>query len=192
MVEPLALVETPRDSYGGDALWLYLNQMQRGLEQQLADLRLMLDERHTAQSKAIDAALASADRAMLAALHSAEKAVDKAETATAHRFDSVNEFRQQLNDQTATLMSREEGLALIKNLTQNYETTIFRLTERITALELRLSSRLDVRQGELEAGKVLSATQKNNLSITVAIVAVLVTALSIVISLVVKHLETTH
>lgn len=192
MVEPLALVETPRDSYGGDALWLYLNQMQRGLEQQLADLRLMLDERHTAQSKAIDAALASADRAMLAALHSAEKAVDKAETATAHRFDSVNEFRQQLNDQTATLMSREEGLALIKNLTQNYETTLFRLTERITALELRLSSRLDVRQGELEAGKVLSATQKNNLSITVAIVAVLVTALSIVISLVVKHLETTH
>ena len=192
MVEPLALVETPRDSYGGDALWLYLNQMQRGLEQQLADLRLMLDERHTAQSKAIDAALASADRAMLAALHSAEKAVDKAETATAHRFDSVNEFRQQLNDQTATLMSREEGLALVKNLTQNSETTIFRLTERITALELRLSSRLDVRQGEFEAGKVFSPTQKNNLSITVAIVAVLVTALSIVISLVVKHLETGH
>lgn len=42
------------------------------------------------------------------ALESADKATAKAETATEKRFDSVNEFRAQLKDQSATFIPRIE------------------------------------------------------------------------------------
>jgi len=47
-------------------------------------------------------------KAVAVALESAEKAVIKAEEAANKRFESVNEFRQQLNDQTKTFMTRDE------------------------------------------------------------------------------------
>jgi hypothetical protein len=47
-------------------------------------------------------------KAVDAALVSQEKAIIKAETAAEKRFESVNEFRQQLNDQAQTLMPRQE------------------------------------------------------------------------------------
>ena len=48
------------------------------------------------------------DRAVLAALAAAEKAVSKAEIAAEKRFDAVNEFRGQLKDQAATFVTRTE------------------------------------------------------------------------------------
>ena len=45
------------------------------------------------------------------ALASAEKAVEKSERAMNERFASVNEFRGQLKDQTASFLSRQEALA---------------------------------------------------------------------------------
>ncbi len=54
-------------------------------------------QRFEAQTKAIDAALLAA-----------EKAVTKAETATERRFESVNEFRATLGDQAAKLATRLE------------------------------------------------------------------------------------
>jgi len=68
------------------------------LEQQLTDLRKQLDERHTAQNSAVQAALSSA-----------EKAVGKAETAAERRFESVNEFRAQLSDQATRFVTRVEA-----------------------------------------------------------------------------------
>jgi hypothetical protein len=47
----------------------------------------------------------------------AEKAIEKAEAATEKRFDSVNEFRAQLADQTASFATRESQEALMKSLT---------------------------------------------------------------------------
>src|SRR6185369_2256230 len=49
-----------------------------------------------------------------AALASSEKAVTKAETAAEKRFESVNEFRNTLADQQRTLMPRAETEALFK------------------------------------------------------------------------------
>ncbi|WP_204011111.1 hypothetical protein [Virgisporangium aurantiacum] len=42
------------------------------------------------------------------ALAAADKAVSKAETATEKRFESVDEFRQRLSDQTRSLVSKVE------------------------------------------------------------------------------------
>jgi hypothetical protein len=47
------------------------------------------------------------------ALSAAQLAVSKAEAAAEKRFDSVNEFRQVLSDQTASFVTRREILAVI-------------------------------------------------------------------------------
>src|SRR6478752_7363989 len=54
-------------------------------------------DRFDAQEKAVNAALAAAERA-----------VTKAEIAAEKRFDSVNEFRAQLADQARDFMPRKE------------------------------------------------------------------------------------
>jgi hypothetical protein len=50
------------------------------------------------------------------ALTAADKAVNKAETATEKRFEGVNEFRQTLADQASRLMPREEALSKFENM----------------------------------------------------------------------------
>jgi hypothetical protein len=65
-------------------------------------------ERFEASQKAIEAALLAQKEAVNTALAAHKEAVTKAENATERRFESVNEFRKQLNDQQATYISRTE------------------------------------------------------------------------------------
>lgn len=78
----------------------------------LAEMDLRYQQRFDAQGQALTAALLAADTAVRAALTAAEKAVAKAETANEKRFESVNEFRKTLSDQTASFPSRVELQAL--------------------------------------------------------------------------------
>jgi hypothetical protein len=71
----------------------------------LGSLKEYIERRFNDQAKAIDAALAAA-----------EKAVTKAEVATEKRFDSVNEFRKTLSDQASSFMQRGEFVAQYKSL----------------------------------------------------------------------------
>jgi len=84
----------------------------------LAEKDLRDQQRFEAQQQALTAALLSADTAVRAALTAAEKAVVKAETATEKRFESVNEFRQALGDQTASFPTRVELAALADRVTE--------------------------------------------------------------------------
>jgi hypothetical protein len=77
-------------------------------------------ERFIGQEKAVDAALASA-----------KEAVIKSEIASEKRFESVNEFRQTLTDQTATFMPRAEVEARIAASVEK----INLLTDRLTSVE---------------------------------------------------------
>src|ERR1700690_162736 len=81
-------------------------------------LREYVDVRFDAQQKAVDAALASADRAVL-----------KAEVASDKRFESVNEFRKTLSDETATFLTRTE-----------YEHEHKALDEKVTELQNRVAA----------------------------------------------------
>lgn len=65
------------------------------------------------------------------ALDAADKAVSKAETATEKRFEGVNEFRGQLADQTATLVSRSEFHTKSESLAEKLSD----LTDRINRNE---------------------------------------------------------
>lgn len=78
----------------------------------MAEKDLRDQQRFDAQQQALTAALLAADTAVRAAQAAAEKAVAKAEAATEKRFESVNEFRQSLSDQTASFPSRVELQAL--------------------------------------------------------------------------------
>jgi alpha-D-ribose 1-methylphosphonate 5-triphosphate synthase subunit PhnH len=72
---------------------------------------LRYQQRWEAQNKAVETAMIAAEKAVQAALLFAERAVGKAEIATEKRFESVNEFRAQLADQSSTLLTRTEYLA---------------------------------------------------------------------------------
>ena len=75
-----------------------VDTLKEHLELIIAEKQRAVDAAFAAQKSAIDAALAAADRA-----------VQKAETAAEKRFESVNEFRAQLKDQQAGLMTRPEA-----------------------------------------------------------------------------------
>jgi hypothetical protein len=75
-----------------------------GLNARICALEKMLDERED-RTKERFVAL---DKNITIAMIAADKAVSKAETATEKRFEGVNEFRQTLADQAATLLPRGE------------------------------------------------------------------------------------
>jgi hypothetical protein len=83
------------------------------------ELEWRLDQRVNALERLTDAKLANlatlidahAGR-LVQAIEAADKAVSKAEVATEKRFESVNEFRQTLSDQTRTFISKVEFEAL--------------------------------------------------------------------------------
>ena len=76
------------------------------------------EQRFEAQQLALRDALIAQEKAVNAALMAAQQAVTKAEIAAEKRFDSVNEFRAQLADQTATLMPRNEAMVLINGIAE--------------------------------------------------------------------------
>jgi hypothetical protein len=113
------------------------------------ELEWRLEQRVNALERLTDAKLANlsividghAERVVLA-LSAADKAVSKAETATEKRFESVNEFRQTLSDQTRSFISKVEFEAV-------RDTNAARIAD--------LASRLDKTEGKtvgLNAGWV--------------------------------------
>lgn len=71
----------------------------------LRELSAIMAERQLANNQRFDAQ----EKAVAAALAAAKEAVVKAEAAAEKRFESVNEFRQQLNDNQARLMTKDEA-----------------------------------------------------------------------------------
>jgi hypothetical protein len=158
------------------------------------DLRIMLDERYATQTKALDAAflaqqtamrtaLEAAEKAVATALISAEKAVTKAEVASDKRFESVNEFRKQLADQTSTFPTREEVNIRMTSVSDQTD----RNATRIGELELRLTSRLDVAAGHSGGQDDYRTERRLDVGQAVQILALLVLAASVIITLIATH-----
>jgi hypothetical protein len=111
----------------------------------------MLNERYETQTKAIDAAFAAqqvamataltaADRAVITAMTAAEKATAKAEIAADKRFDAVNEFRAQLNDQAQRFMTRGEAEAQHLGINDKIALIVVNVQQ--------LQSRMDMQAGQ--------------------------------------------
>ena len=88
------------------------------------------------------------EKAILTALATSSKAIDKAETATELRFQGVNEFRQTLSDQAAQFITRTEVTAGTARNTERIQEIATRLEGALsrteaTASERRLESRIN-------------------------------------------------
>lgn len=83
-------------------------------------------QRFESQEKAVSAALAAQKELVSAALSAADRAVLKAEVAANDRFNSVNEFRASLTDQTKEFPTKVVVDAKIESL----QTQITALTSR--------------------------------------------------------------
>ena len=150
------------------------------LLRELAALRELLETRIGSLDRILSRRMDDAGKAIDAALVSAEKAVTKAETASERRFDSVNEFRKALSDQTATFIPRAE-----------YDTAHASLSDRVTAnadrmaaLELRLTSRLDLGQGADTGTASAHNEQRLNTSQVIAALATLAAVVTLVLYIV--------
>jgi hypothetical protein len=124
-----------------------LEALKELLEARIIANRTLMDERFNAQEKAITAALSAADRA-----------VQKAETATEKRFDAVNEFRATLADQSRDFMNKDAA-----------EVRFQGLDEKITALkELAAAG-----SGRSSAGAQLVAWGLAAIAVLVSVTALL-------------------
>jgi len=152
------------------------------LERIVADLALRFDQRHDistsveqdrdfekdkryeqrfqAQEQAIAIALSRVDlefheriksvrEETQAALDSADKAIMKSEIAADKRFEGANKFREQLSDQAASFMPRKEADVRMEALGEKIDSN----SNRLNALQLQLSSRLDLSQGQVAGGR---------------------------------------
>lgn len=130
--------------------------------QQIMDERdRRYEQRFVAQEKAVTDALTSAEKAVAAALAAAEKAVSKAEMATEKRFDNVNEFRAQLNDQANTFVPRQE-----------YQVQHDPLVERVGKLENNLYAREGQSSGQKATIAYIISAIVSATAIITAIIAV--------------------
>lgn len=94
------------------------------LESQIAGLRDSFNTQIESRREALNAALAAAKDALNAAITASDRAIAKAEESNNKRFESVNEFRKTLSDQTASFITRNE-----------YSVQHVTLVERVASLE---------------------------------------------------------
>ena len=140
-------------------------------------LHAHLSQRLNDLDRALSRRMDDADKAIQAALVSAEKAVTKAETASEKRFEGVNEFRQALADQTATFIRRAEYEAASTALSDRVTAS----ADRVGALELRLTSRLDRGEGSDAGAAGQRGEQRLNMSQVIAAIATLAAVLGFIL-----------
>lgn len=185
-----------------DTLKLLVEANVQAVNRRIDDLIRMLDERYATQTKNVDTALASASTAMqlartedqrnvATALSNQEKAVTKAETAAEKRFESVNEFRAQLTDQAATFVSRleadarrAESDARIAALADKFGSETQRNSQRISEVETRLTSRLDLLQGADAGATADEAGRRQRDMVRISILTGLAFAVSVAVAVI--------
>lgn len=80
-----------------------------------------IDRKYDALENIRNISFTAAQDAVNTALQATKEAIGKSETATEKRFDSVNEFRKTLADQTASFIPRAEIEASFKNFQDKLE-----------------------------------------------------------------------
>lgn len=121
----------------------------------IAEVDRRYEERFEAQEKAVNTALVASEKAVQAAFVAQEKAVTaaliaqkeaviKAENSAEKRFESVNEFRKTLADQTATFIPRAEAIQRADNNAEK----IANIDKRMTDSLAQIHSRLDLTAGK--------------------------------------------
>lgn len=139
------------------------------------------DQRFAAQEQATSLALARVDKEFHehlisvreethAALDAADKAIHKSELSIEKRFDNVNEFRAQLADQASSFMPRKESDVRMDAITEKIDVN----AERLNALQLQMSSRLDLTQGQATGSRITTANLYAGIAALGAILTIII------------------
>ncbi len=125
----------------------------------------------------------AADKAVQAALKSAETAVNKAENAAERRFASVNEFRQTLSDQTKSFVTtdRFEGLDVRINDMRDRITVIESLTRGMTSE--RIEQRADT-GARNDADFYRSSGTRGQMALAIAAFSSLISIIAVIVVIV--------
>lgn len=152
--------------------------IQEEIDRRMLAMKDLMDERHAAQIRSFEQQRDNALDSIRAALDASQQAVNKAEIATEKRFEGVNEFRQQLSDQTRNFMTRDEVNVRI----DGQGSLIARNTEQLSALELRLTSRLDTMTGQSSGQEAQRTEQRLSQGAIISLVVGVLIFLGVVIS----------
>lgn len=114
----------------------------------------------------IDQRFIDNDKAVALARQADKEAVLKAEVASEKRFESVNEFRGQLSDQTATFIPRKEA-----------DSRFEAMTEKVTAV----TDRLNISQGAKTGSDVTKADLYRAVGVFVGVIGLAITILVLVL-----------
>jgi anti-sigma-K factor RskA len=138
--------------------------MQDEMDRRFASMQLQMDQRFAASDKAVASALTAADLA-----------TSKAETAAEKRFDSVNEFRQTLSDQTKSFVTLDkfEGVA----------SRVDRIESAALTIQQSFSNRTSTRGVDDNAAFYRQQSVRTAVSIAIAAVASVIAIAAVVVSI---------
>ena len=117
--------------------------MREYIERVLDERDRLYGAKFVASEVAVSAALIAQKTSVDAALVAADRAVAKADIANEKRFDAVNEFRGQLNDQAKTFMPRTETTALIKSIDDKVDSLQTNFDGKLEALRASFEKSID-------------------------------------------------
>lgn len=168
-----------------------LNAAEKAVDQRASTLDREFHEHLAQVVRENELSLKNAAAAAAAALLSQKEAVTKAEVASEKRFESVNEFRAQLADQAGTFVSRLEAEARRAeadgrhtSLVEKLDTETSRNAERISEVETRLTSRMDLNQGSELGARSAAETRRASTAQIIAMLAVVLTTVSIAVAII--------
>jgi hypothetical protein len=141
---------------------------QTALREEIADATHATRDRQDALRNEMVNLFAAQDKAIMAAMAAAERAVGKSEIATEKRFDAVNEFRAQLSDQAATFLPRAE-----------FDRVTTAITEKIDASNKTFSERLDDLRASRDTTSGKSAGMNAGWALLIGLAGVIATVLTI-------------
>jgi hypothetical protein len=139
--------------------------MRAEMDRCFASMQLQMNQRFDASDKAVASALTAADLA-----------TSKAETAAEKRFDSVNEFRQTLSDQTKSFVTLDkfEGVA----------SRVDRIESAAQALQQNFSNSTNARGVDDNAGYYRQYSQRATVSIAFVALANAIAIAAVIVSIV--------
>jgi chaperonin cofactor prefoldin len=174
-----------------EAVYQRFSDMDQLLAERFATQTKATDKAFDAQQQAMQTAFTAADKAVQAALQAAREATLKAEVAADKRFDAVNEFRAQQQDLIGQFLMRAEYQVAHNALEDKVEDHNNRLLSQVTALELRLTTRLDRGEGsdlgENRAQGSSDARLNQRLVLAGVVISILVIVSQVVIAVVSHH-----
>lgn len=116
------------------------------------------------------------DRALLTALQTVKEATEKSEAATEKRFDNVNAFRAQLNDQSRTFMAVD----LANSQFEEVRRLINSNDERVRQSREPIFARIQALEGQMIEVRAIKQGSHDNRTDMYLIVGFIATVLTIV------------